>query len=39
MNDNTKRHDTDLSEADLDLLCALGEAVGDMPQDGDTQAA
>ena len=39
MNDNTKRHDTDFSEADLDPLCALGEAVGDMPQDGDTQAA
>lgn len=39
MNDNTKRHDTDFSEADLDLLCALGEATGDMPQDGDTQAA
>ena len=38
MNDNTKRHDTEFSEADLDLLCALGEATGDMPQDGDTQA-
>lgn len=39
MNDNTKRHDTDFSKADLDLLCALGEATGDIPQDGDTQAA